>query len=104
MYIFFAFYFILGINSDLVISDRTFNYGIGTYDVTAPLDRVMRTSSQVKHDLTITNTGKVWINRDDRIAYTDDTDNVFNTAGKHFDVTLGKDICGDAAREITVQD
>ena len=83
------------------VSSRIYNFGRGTGS-TDTLFRPTTTPEYFLRNTHITGSGKVWINRDDRIAYTDVTENVYNSTGSHFDVTMGRDICADAAREVTV--
>lgn len=83
------------------LTSRTYNFGEGV-GVTGSPFRPTITPDYFKRNMHITGSGKVWINRNDRIAYTDVALNVANAIGTHFDVTMGKDLCSGAAREVLV--
>src|SRR5690606_36836477 len=80
---------------DLVLtqlSDRTFNFGAAKISNALPNGTVLSTSRVISNDLHIYNEGKVWINRNDKIAFTDEP-NLANTFPKELEVSLGKTKC-----------
>ena len=84
-----------------VLNARTFNYGEGKYNNNLPNGTPLTTSRNISDNIHIYNNGKLWINRNDKIAYTDEP-NLTNTAPKSFEVSLGKAFCDAEATEIAV--
>ena len=81
-------------NGELVLGDRTYNYGdaAGHFDPANPTIR--HTPNQLKDTLWVENTGVLWVNRDDKISFTDEPNNPVNTTNSHFDLFIqGQDGC-----------
>jgi hypothetical protein len=76
----------LNANGELVLGNRTYNYGdaAGHFDPAKP--GIRHTPHQLKQTLWVENTGKLWVNRNDKISFTDVTDHPANTTGSHFDL------------------
>ncbi len=74
-----------GLGGETLLSSRTFNYGKST-------DPNIFTRSILDVDLTVQNTGKLWVNRSGEIAFTDEVDapNDFPT---HFDLFVQNSNC-----------
>ncbi len=82
----FLLYYLLDIAApDSLLDNATYNFGETdahvSYDTTGFQFR--RTDGVIDKDLTITGNGQLWVNRDDRIAFTHDP-NPDNTAQSHF--------------------
>ena len=91
-------------NGELVLGNRTYNYGDanGHFDPNNPTIR--HTPHQLKQTLWVENTGKLWVNREDRISFTDDTANPANTTDSYFDlVLLGQDGCELGDMELHIE-
>jgi hypothetical protein len=85
-----------------VLNNRTYNFGISNYSNTYPNGTILSTSHIIKKNITISNTGKLWINRDDKIDFTDIASNPPNNNPKFFDVLLGTDFCTAAPTTVTI--
>jgi hypothetical protein len=84
------------------LTNRTYNYGATTFLNSYPNGTILSTSHVIKKNLTISNTGKLWINRDAKIDYTDLATNPPNNNPKFFDVSLGTDFCANSPTTVTV--
>ncbi|MFZ1705358.1 MAG: T9SS type A sorting domain-containing protein [Saprospiraceae bacterium] len=85
------------------LSDRTFNFGVGKFTNDLTNGSPLSTSRIISNDLYVFNNGKLWINRNDRIAFTDEP-NLMNTFPKEFEVSLGKTKCEAQPTELQVYD
>lgn len=73
--------------------DRTFNFGKG--EIGSPNDPMpYKTSRVIDKDVNVGVRGRLWVNRFERIAYTDVLQNKANNSPQRFDVYLMKD-CDD---------
>lgn len=84
------------------LNSRTYNFGQGTGSTGVPF-RGTSTPPNINTNLLITDRGKLWINRNNRIAYTDNPQNVFNNIGTHLNVGFSGNICTGEARQASVQ-
>jgi hypothetical protein len=83
------------------LNNRTFNFGEGEYHNDLPNGTSLSTSRTISQNLHVHNAGKLWINRKDKIAFTDEP-NLANTFPKEFEVSLGKTLCDAEATEVLV--
>ena len=93
----------LNANDELVLDNRTYNYGDaeGHFDPAVPTIR--HTPHQLKDTLWVEGSGILWVNRDGRISFTDKV-NANNTTGTHFDLFIqGKDGCELGGVELHIE-
>lgn len=91
-----------------LLNNRTYNYGksaVGGYNYLTPPATfpISQTSNYITGGLTIEGTGKIWINRNDRIAFTDVTGNPQNLNNSLFSVTISTDVCEPASSTVVVK-
>lgn len=89
--------------NDVILHNRTFNYGFADYDNSFSNGTILSTNHTLNNNLTISDEGKLWINRDSRIAFTDITSNPVNNNPKNFDVHLGDDYCTNTPTVVSIQ-
>ncbi len=91
-----------------VLNNRTYNYGtssIEAYNYSNPPNPIplKQTSNVIAGNLTIEGSGKVWINRNDRMAFTDDPGNPQVANPSSFQVFLSGEACNDDPTTVTVK-
>jgi len=82
----------------LTLDGRTYNFGdsrMGYTDSGNNLSSftVTKTGNRISHDLTVEGTGKIWVNRNDKIAFTDVVSNLDNSTNSAFHVYLSGTNC-----------
>lgn len=90
------------------LNNRTFNYGSAAataYNYSSPgaIFKPKQTSKFIEGNLTIEQTGKIWVNRNNRIAFTDDANNPLIANPSTFDVYLTDRPCTPASPTVTVK-
>lgn len=83
------------------LANRTFNFGFGFIDIDNADGTAAKTENIIDEDLTIGINGKLWINRNDKIAYTDVAENIQNLNPQTFAVYLSKTHCD--AQPVTIE-
>ena len=73
--------------STSLLQNRIYNFG----DSGLPADpqQITRTFNRIKHNITASNGGEIWINRKDKIAFTDEVNNPMNTTQSSFTAYVG---------------
>jgi hypothetical protein len=83
------------------LSNRTFNFSVASYSNSNPLDALISTRHLIDENIIIENTGKVWINKEHKIAYIDEPN--LQSDKNYFDVYIGKSYCDGNPTTVTVR-
>ncbi|TXB61581.1 esterase/lipase family protein [Phaeodactylibacter luteus] len=78
-----------------VINNRVYNYGrsLAPFDPAIP-GFFKETDNRIRYDIDILNGGSLWVNRADRIAFTDELQNPQNQQSSNFNLYIGGgDLC-----------
>ncbi len=87
------------------LTTRIFNFGkIGISSVDPQSAIPMNTRNIIDFDLSILSIGQLWINRDDRIGFTDVTENPHNIGKEVYDVHVKPAFCDGSDVEVKVVD
>lgn len=91
-------YMLEGMALPPVITAQTFNHGdsklVFDYQATpAPAFAIGRTRDDIDQDLDVSGNGRLWINRVDRIGFTNDVNNPFNAVQTQLDVNITSGFC-----------
>ncbi len=76
-----------------VLEDRTYNFGQNFSLAHGVNLDLFKTPSIIDHNLDVVSNGRLWVNRGDRIGYTDITTNVTNETPKDYPLYIQPDIC-----------
>ncbi len=87
------------------LTDRTFNFGETDEELEIDLNvlKYYSTIDLIDFNLLVEEQGQLWVNRDDRIDFTDIQDNPLNNSSYHFDLYIAKNICNSTNTTVTIQ-
>jgi len=74
-----------------ILANRTYNFGANTDNILNEAllsSPIRRTTTLIDHDLNISTNGRMWINQNDRVDFTDVSAHPFRTPGNTFDVCI----------------
>ncbi len=85
------------------LTNRTYNFGKAD-EVSLNLDFIIpsETRNFIDYDLIVEQQGQLWVNRNDRIDFTDITNHLDNELGTQFDLIIREPYCDGSSTEVLI--
>ena len=79
------------------LTDRTYNFGETDEDIDFDEDLFIPSATKdvIDYALTVEQQGRLWVNRNDKIDFTDVSTNPMNSTGSHFDLAIKNSHCDE---------